>query len=435
MIAPCIDEQTMLVAHVDISALDMAAIEQFAGEVLAQGMPAGGGGGTGDQGVQEIRKQMAMQRLAAEGFLARIRQLGGRHLFVVLNHQDLFPSMVGPAVLFKVESVNGAPPNGQAVADLLKSILPAAAISPLTADLVFCGWQPTLDRLKALHPAARPDLRLTGEAAGEAIVSATPDQRRTLRELMPTLPPELGGGSTADLVEGVENMRVLLAPPPNPHISVVFQHTPAGGARLEALLTHVRDLLLSDQQLGGQFSLPGQPDQAPAFRSLVRAALTPSTSPATTILSLDAAQLRDTGKLLSIPLQHARQRAVHVSVMSQMRQILQACYLYANDNHGNMPEKLELLVQGGMIKAEMLSSPETHRPYVYRRWVAQISRYPQGEQVPILWEEAPTPPAGRGEREMVVVGFLDGHCELLSAAAFDELLKKTEAWAAQQGGH
>src|SRR5207248_1413895 len=49
-----------------------------------------------------------------------------------------------------------------------------------------------------------------------------PDMRRALEELLPTLPPQLGGGPTATLTRGVRWASLAVRPPPEPSLRLVI---------------------------------------------------------------------------------------------------------------------------------------------------------------------------------------------------------------------
>ena len=79
------------------------------------------------------------------------------------------------------------------------------------------------------------------------------------------------------------------------------------------------------------------------------------------------------------------------------------------------------MVQNKYISdAKVLQQPMTGKAYVYRKWAADYSAIGNPSETPIVWEEL-TPDA-----DMLAVGFVDGHVEMMKKDAFEKLLKATE---------
>jgi prepilin-type processing-associated H-X9-DG protein len=175
-VAPFVDEQTVAVAHLDLSRPEVEPL-------LARfGLSAP----LGD----------ALRR-----WLAGFARAGGKELFVVMSLADLAE---GPFILvpltYRADS--------RAIAELLGS-LPGAGESREKLDgVVFAGGKATLKRLRQLKPAPRPELArafaAAGDAAGQVLLLPTADSRRVIEELFPTLPRELGGGPSTVLTHGLE---------------------------------------------------------------------------------------------------------------------------------------------------------------------------------------------------------------------------------------
>ena len=82
--------------------------------------------------------------------MTRFRELGGRHIYLVLNQEDIWPNMTGPAVLVKVEPKG----NSEGLSNLLQGLhLPSALGAPrlLTSDLLCISYQPVFERLKGIE--------------------------------------------------------------------------------------------------------------------------------------------------------------------------------------------------------------------------------------------------------------------------------------------
>ncbi len=102
---------------------------------------------------------------------------------------------------------------------------------------VVAGSNDSLDRVRALKPAARPDLMqaLDGEEAGVRVaISATPEVRRVLEELVPNFPRELGGGPITEWTRGVRWISIELAGGKAPWRVVVAASDPDAAKKLAA---------------------------------------------------------------------------------------------------------------------------------------------------------------------------------------------------------
>src|SRR5262249_33986087 len=84
VLQPFIDAETLAVAHIDAGKLDTAAIEKYAVALMDDAKLADS---------DPSRKNLTTARAAADVFLARFKQLGGRHVYVVVAHSDIWPHM------------------------------------------------------------------------------------------------------------------------------------------------------------------------------------------------------------------------------------------------------------------------------------------------------------------------------------------------------
>jgi Protein of unknown function (DUF1559) len=120
----------------------------------------------------------------------------------------------------------------------------------------------TLGRLRTLEPVARPEvaraLAAAGDTAAQALLLPPPDSRRVIDELLPALPPEVGGGPTAPLTHGLQWAALGVDLPPKPAVRLVTQSPdPAAATALADALARVRKALgLKDgREAGPEFGL------------------------------------------------------------------------------------------------------------------------------------------------------------------------------------
>ena len=112
------------------------------------------------------------------------------------------------------------------------------------------GLRPSLERVRHLKAAERPDLAAAFAAVGDEamgvrlVLASSPETRRVFEELVPTLPRELGGGPITEFTRGVRwvaagldgprpSFRLVLAAPNAEAARALLRRGPALAAFLE----------------------------------------------------------------------------------------------------------------------------------------------------------------------------------------------------------
>jgi prepilin-type processing-associated H-X9-DG protein len=184
-----------------------------------------------------------------------------------------------------------------------------------------------------------------------------------------------------------------------------------------AFLTDSRDRILSSPEFAQFLANPAIKPLAADITSTLREILTPAPGPT---LTLETKQVQTLVRLLVPSFSEARSQALRVRSASNIRQILLACIVYANDNKDMLPESLDQTVQLKQVPAQLLINPgdDKNRRYVYQRPSVPLAKIPQPDKYPLIWEEVDDANAPRN------VGFLDGHVESVpNRAALDAFLK------------
>jgi prepilin-type processing-associated H-X9-DG protein len=255
-IAPFLDEQTIAVAHVDLTRFDLTA---FLDKVTA--------GGRIDQ--------TRIGRAQATAWLDRFTKAGGKDLYLVLSLADLPQS--APFVIVPL----GANADARVIANLLGSGQPAVApgkrdASPVAAEVceaidgvVFAGSKAERQRLRTFRAAPRPDLAKAFSAAGDTtaqvILLSSNDIRRAIQDTLPQLPGELGGGPSTVLTRGLRWAALGIDATPKMNLRLVIQSQDAKAAqqleqwiaaawKLYGEKTDVRKALPQFDQLAKQFT-------------------------------------------------------------------------------------------------------------------------------------------------------------------------------------
>lgn len=228
-IAPFLDEGTLVVARIDLQAVDIdvltATVQQWLGAVETDS-------------VARREDAAAIDRVRHEGglFVQEMRKAGGREMYLVASLAD-FPTHY----LFTV-----VPLSSGADADRIERLLyhpptsatpsatrPAEEVTPPinathTARMhgaVVGGFRESINRLRQVEPADRPEIADAFAAVQDApiqvLVIPSASTRMVLQAMMPELPPFLGGGATAGFTEGYQWGVAGLGTSPRPFVRMV----------------------------------------------------------------------------------------------------------------------------------------------------------------------------------------------------------------------
>jgi hypothetical protein len=214
-LAPFLDEQTIVVGRLDTAQLELADAAKQLKKLLGDKL----GSGLGDQLDKGV--------LAGGVMKGAFNVAGGRDAYLIVSLADV-PSRAPFGVIPTAKAADAT-----ALARMLRPMVapgdvapPGIAPTPSAAlqrsfalvcepmgDAVFIGPAATLARLKDRRAALtaeeisrRWDLAGALAAAGDGTVQVvflmSDDQRRVMDEMLPNLPPALGGGSTKPFSEG-----------------------------------------------------------------------------------------------------------------------------------------------------------------------------------------------------------------------------------------
>jgi hypothetical protein len=245
-IAPYLDEQTVALAHLDVTRLNADALVAKFVEITR--------GHAEDY--EPLKKQAAR-------WIADFTKAGGKEIYAVFDLAD-FPSP--PFVIVPL----GDNSDAKTIAALLRNG-PAANLEVVEKldHATFAGSRNALARLRAVKPSPRPEVAKAFAAAGgtaaQFLVVPTADARRVAEELVPTLPKEVGGGPMTIVTNGLQWAVIGADPPPRAALRVVIQSKDATAARaLNDLMgnivrkigaTHeVREMLPEYDKLAALFS-------------------------------------------------------------------------------------------------------------------------------------------------------------------------------------
>lgn len=428
-LAPFLDEQTIFIARIDVTRLDIDAIFAEAAEIVQRVE-------TDQETKQAVRKGLSKPKQIAQGWIAEFTGAGGREVYVVVSYLPGVPGFVvvplhgkadGNAIVEFLRGGAGAstrPSSGAGKPEAARAhplpLRPEVCVQ--VGKAVFAGSRQALERVKQGRPAARPEVAkafaAAGDAAFQALLLPTADSRKVIEEMMPVLPEEIGGGPSTAITRGFLWAAIGVNPPPKASLRLTIQSQDAASAKAlrglierifeKALETAAKDRLYQTVLSVIKLHIP---------------MLTPAVKGDRLTLSLDEKQLdKLIFEVIAPPLRQARGMARRAMSMANVRQITTAIHMYANAHKGQIPPDLRALVKDKLIDPRVLinpSRPKRKVGYIYIRAPLALKQLPP---TMLLIHEAYDE-----WKEGIVVGFVDTHVKLIrDEAQFKKLLARTK---------
>jgi hypothetical protein len=415
-VQPHLDDGALLVLHADLTRADLTALHKTLDDTFRRmNLPKAE--------TDQISQQLAGGMAVGRQWIADVTKTGARDVFVVLSAEHL-PQ---PPIYLVIPLPQTADP--AALTNLFTPLAqPLDGVAEVRGRTLLVGPKPALDRLKTLKPQPRPDLAKALESAGpdaalRLAFVPTADARKVLAEMLPALPPAIAGDGPEAREPVINHVRwlgaaVKLAPDLSLR-AVVQSPDPRRAAALAGIVNRlvaatgdeVRRWIAHDDKTKAAI---------PMIEQAVKA-LTTKTEGDRVTLDLAGEQMLTLSAVLAPALAKQRERALAQRSMSNVRQILIGCAIYANENKGQYPPDLQTLIKTIELPPATLqhpADPARKNPYVYLRPAA-------GDAAPldqIVVYERPDP-----NSPTVTAGFLDGRAELMPREAFDKALAATQA--------
>ncbi|MEZ0266673.1 MAG: hypothetical protein ACAI43_18240 [Phycisphaerae bacterium] len=415
-LAPFLDAQTIAVVRVDVARLDLGGMEKIFADSIE---------GLRTPGVDKASARVVVEQTV--GGVRRWREgmtaAGAKELFVVLSLAD-FPNE--PAFVVPVEA--GADtkaiarflPYGDVPAKEAGDADPLAFRAEVRDGMMVWAQARLFDRLKAGKPEPRPGLADALAAAGESAAIAvayvpSADVRRALGEMLPALPREIGGAAVGPVARDVDwaSIGVTLGAAPSATV-VVRCATPAAAAEVgKAYAT----TLTAARAWAGRMLQQAPPEVREAAGDLDRLAkaLAPAVKGDRVTIALAGDDALRVSAMIAPALAAARHQAAQQMAMSHLRQITLACVMYADSHKGEWPPDLQALVTEKLITPEAIKTQRIGGhdvPFVY---VKPADRK-QGATIAVYQDLSPI-------KAPVVVGFVDGHVEMMDRAQLQKALE------------
>ncbi len=406
-IAPFIDAQTVAVAHVDVSRVDVEAA--FARLVRIADLSKS----------PDAREIARVKTLAAE-WASQFLAAGGRDIYVVVSLADIPPVPFLVVVPLRdgadERAIRALLYSGRADGPTERAPEPGRRGRPNTevavvGNAVVGVSSVILDRVRKMTPDPRPELAdafaAAGDTAAQLLILPTADNRRVIEELLPELPKEIGGGASTIVTQGLMWAAIGIDAPPNTSIRLTIQSRNADAAEAMGRWLQVfLKTLVNTREVSK--ALPGF-DQ-------VTGALTPTVTGDRLTLILDREKI---DRLLDGVVASAirRERGIRRQ-RDGFNSIRQALQHYRKTHDGASPPDLQTLIEAKLIGREDIISPDTGRTYAYIR----PPKDARGQTAVVYDDLAPA----KGQRTGVL--FLDGHISILPMdKAFDRLIAEARA--------
>ena len=424
-VAALADEQTMAVVEVDLEALNVEGAAKWLGD-------AAGKSGQPQQAVAEARQQLDQSFKAVSRVVADLRAGKARRLYWLFSLTDPTVHRGGGPGLIVVPVPQGA--DAAAVANVLsggRGNNDGGGNGVQTATLgglVVAGSAARVEQAQARHKAlpAGGGGAVDGAAVSEALAAggdapvrialvASNDLRKVLEQKVPDLPAKAGGGRTEVITQGAKWASLAVTPPPNGTARLVVRASDAHsamriGEQIAAMVRAIREDRSARAAVGAEIIEDAAKQLAPRVEGNQ------------VVVSVDQQAIDRFIPAVAIGLRRQQEAATRMVTMSNMRQILLGFVLHANENKNAFPPEekwQEVIMKGQDLPPSVFNNPRLPGKtpgFVYVR-PAEGIKHPDPAHAVVLYEPAEV------QGDVVGVGFLDGHVEMMSKADFEKNIK------------
>lgn len=414
-IEPYLDPATLFVAHVDMTRTDIAPIAAK----IKESMPKFGTPQEQADRLAEFDKGID----TARKWIADFTQAGGRDFYAVVSMSG-FPDF---PVYIVAPLKKGA--DSQAIVKLL-TINDTSRLgihAEVRGDAVIWGSQRMLDSLKTLKPQPQPDLAKAFEAAGDSVAQVlfvpSADTRKVLIELAPAPPAGPFEGAKDSITRGILWLAIGVRTAPDLTMNFVVQSPDAASAT--SLSDTLSKMIDAGKQMIKQELTHAPPEIAKMIGDVdtLAKSFTPAVAGDRLTIHLDASQSLTLAAVILPAVSKARMQASANVSMSNMKQILLSCVMYAEDHKGEFPPDLKTLMKAQPVLApQVFKNPQMPDKEIGYTYLRPPKAAPFNQVV--LYEAWDNPPA------RLAVGFADGHVEIMDQAHFEKALEQSKVRAA-----
>jgi hypothetical protein len=392
-IEPYIDDRTILVARLDLDRIDLDATRKWVEKAARDG-----GADASDKGTVARRD---LEKIAA--WVGQFRKAGGKSLYAVISFAD-----VGSTIFYMAPIEPAA--DAKALSTALTSLV--GGQSSVLGNAVFAGDESAVAGLPHFKPSSRPELTRAFAEAGDApirlAIIPSVDVRRVMEAL---LPPEVAGVRIKTLATSLQWGLLAIKLPPEPSVHIQLQSTDAESATQTAEVWAQLIALARKDHLLEQVALP----------DLLSAFPYPLVVQGKVVDTLDSEALAKAAAKVAAPFIAARNQAVMSASTNNIRLLLLACMMHANNRKdGAYPDSLDELLKTQDVSSSLFDNPRDltrHPGYVYVKPPPTKEMKDPDPSRRLVIYEAHDPGA-----EQIVVGFGDGHVEVVNEEGFKKFL-------------
>jgi prepilin-type processing-associated H-X9-DG protein len=414
--APLVRQATVAVAYVDLTRVDAQAAADWLAAVYEsnQSVPA-----------TDRDALVAQIRAGAPELAKRLqagRDAGLREAYAVFNMPN---SPMGDDPLIAVRLAEGATPDAALAA--LFGEAPRGDTVKVIGDLHVMGNPRQIEQLDKSTPAQRAEFDSAVGVAKDAplavLVVPPAGSLNVFPLMMPKLPDEFGGVDTKDLCDGVEALVLFGNGPADPRLDL---HILCANPKVLAdAIAKTRAALTTTLQSGKMPSGAMSPSWAKTASLLLEALPALVAGEGVVTAALDEPALRKLADVSLAPMIDARRQAERVRGASNARALLQGVMLHAAENDGRLPATLDEAAKPFGAQPEQLANlksiPGTDgEQFVYLGSAdTRLSDIKRPSEVVMLMQPVGEKPA----TERIIVGFADGHVEMLTVDEFRSRMK------------
>lgn len=409
-IEPFLDESTLFVAHVDMTKADPAPVAAKVKEMMMKIVPQE----QQAEGMARFEKDVNVGRQ----WMADFTKAGANDYFAVISMSG-FPDFPIYAI---VPLKKGA--NGEAIAKLLNGDVktPGSAHAEVRGNVVVWGTPKMLDSLKTLKAQARPELAKAFEAAGDSaaqlLIVPSADTRKVLIELAPAMPAGPLLDAKDPITRGIVWAGIGVKNLPDLEMNVVIQSPDADAAKLLGD-TVTRLVGIGKQMISRELANVPQVAAMIGDLDVLAKGFTPTVAGDRVTFHLDTNQSLIVSGVMLPAIARARMQASQSVSMSNMKQILLGCIMYAED-HKEFPPDIQTLMKGRAgLPPQVFKQPQMPQKEIGYTYLQPVKAAPANQV--ILYEAWDTPPA------RIAVGFADGHVESMEYSSFEKVLAQSKA--------
>jgi hypothetical protein len=359
------------------------------------------------QGFGQLERELPLANLTQSH--EALTGAGVERVIFAMRGPDANGREPGPYLLLDVKAGTEEKTVNAALASAFGTPAEAQLAQKLPGDWMLIS----LDPRQKIDPAAPADAQqkqklqtaLQQAGSGAITMAFVPSQQmqQAVAQEQERMPPAMGNLASAVINSRSIDGAVTLGN--QPRIVVVLHQ--ADEATAQQTLQRWNEAAKELEQLAQQ----GPRGEEMAFFAKMLKDMQPRQQGADVAINMETPQLKLAAEAALPALARAREAAVRVRSMSNMRQLAIAVHMYATDHNGALPDSIDQLQPYLGEKApEILTNPRTGQPngYIYKKPANKMKDVKPAAETPMIWEAD----ARGGIDPTGAIGYADGHVSM-----------------------